>query len=95
MQTTTESNSEVRSEIAELLRESAAAIAAAKDFLVSEGKVIDTTKYLTIKRYCEKYNIAEESVVTNWIRRGIIPAGDVIVIEELNKLRLVADRPYK
>ena len=90
-----ETTREVRPEIAELLRQSAAAIEAAKDFLVSKGKVIDTTKYLTIKRYCEKYGIAEESVVTNWIRRGVVPPEDVIMIEELNNLRMIADRRYK
>ncbi len=79
----------------ELLQEAQKLIKQANDFLVSEGKVVDFGKYLTIKRYCQKYGIKDESVVTNWIRRGIIPPEDIAIIEELNGLRMIRDRSYK
>ena len=79
----------------ELLQEAQKLIKQANDFLISEGKVVDFGKYLTIKRYCKKYGIKDESVVTNWIRRGIIPPEDIAIIEELNGLRMICDRSYK
>lgn len=78
-----------------LLQEAQKLIQQANDFLVSEGKVVDFGKYLTIKRYCQKYGIKDESVVTNWIRRGIVPPEDMAIIEELNGLRMIRDRSYK
>jgi uncharacterized protein YutE (UPF0331/DUF86 family) len=67
----------------------------AKSFLVSEGQIVDFGKFLTIKNYCQKYGIKDESVVTNWIRRGIIQPEDIHVFKELNGLRMIRDRAYK
>ena len=86
---------EVRPEIEALLNQVRTLIETGKDFLLSEGKVIDSGNYLTIKRYCQKHGLSDEAVVTNWIRRGVIPAEDVEVIEELNNLRMIRDRVYK
>ena len=79
----------------QLLQETQQLIANAKNFLISEGKVVEFGKFLTIKRYCEKYNIKDESRVTNWIRRNIIPAEDVHTFPELNNLRMIRDKSYK
>jgi ribosomal protein S16 len=79
----------------QLLQETQILIAEAKNFLISEGKIVDFGKFLTIKKYCEKYNIKEESKVTNWIRRGVIPAEDVHTFTELNNLRMIRDKIYK
>ena len=78
-----------------LLKRTKALIQEGKDFLMSQGKVIDSGNYLTIARYCEKYSIASQSTVTNWIRRGVIPENDVEVIPELNNLRMIRDRIYR
>ncbi len=81
--------------ISELLKETHELIGKAKAFLVSEGKVVDFDKFLTIKKYCQKYGIKDESLVTNWIRRGIIPVDDIHVFQELNGLRMIRDKIYK
>ena len=81
--------------VSEILRETQELIEKAKAFLVSEGKVVDFDKFLTIKNYCKKYGIKEESLVTNWIRRGIIPIDDIHVFQELNGLRMIRDKIYK
>ena len=86
---------EARQTTSELLEETQGLIRKAKDFLVAEGKVVELGKFLTIKRYCQKHGIKNEAVVTNWIRRGIVPAEDIAVIEELNGLRMIRDREYK
>ncbi|GAB4033689.1 hypothetical protein [Spirosoma gilvum] len=56
--------------------------------------LIDTSDWLTIKRYAEKYNVST-NVVSNWVARGIIPADCMRVVPELNDLRLIKDRAYK
>jgi hypothetical protein len=83
------------SKVTILLQQTQKLIEQAKDFLVSEGKVVNLDKFLTIKKYCQKYDIQEESVVTNWIRRGIIPIEDIHVFQELNGLRMIRDKIYK
>ncbi|NBA74578.1 hypothetical protein GOQ04_03420 [Emticicia sp. ODNR4P] len=66
-----------------------------KNFLLSEGRVIELSDWLTIKNYCKKYNISEESVVTNWIRRGVIANEDIRIFPEFNNIRLIRDKKYK
>ncbi|WP_373511354.1 hypothetical protein [Persicitalea sp.] len=90
-----EAQTKNRQTTSELLEETQGLIQRAKDFLVAEGKVVELEKFLTIKRYCEKHEIKNEAVVTNWIRRGVVPAEDIAVIEELNGLRMIRDRRYK
>ena len=62
--------------------------------LQANGFVVDTTEWLTIKRYAEKYSL-DTHVVTNWIRRGVIPTDCTMVLPEINDIRLVKDQPYK
>jgi hypothetical protein len=52
-------------------------------------------EWLTVKRYCEKFGLANTMVVTNWINRGIIPSENIKVIDELNGLKLVKAVAYK
>ena len=90
-----EKSSQIRPNIQELLDRSRILIEEGKDFLQANGTFIELDNYLTIKRYCEKYGLQSESIVTNWIRRGVVPQEDIKVIEELNGLRLVKDKPYR
>lgn len=62
--------------------------------LSQQGFVLDTSQWLTIKRYAERYGVSTQNV-TNWISRGKIPADCVQDLPELNNLRLVKDQPYK
>lgn len=73
----------------EKLREKAIAL------LAENGIELKLSDWLTIKRYCERFGIKSESVVTNWIRRGVIPPENIRVIEELNGLRLIKAVPYE
>ncbi|GAB4001496.1 hypothetical protein GCM10028807_57780 [Spirosoma daeguense] len=81
------------------IQEAEAQLAASIAFIQSKGHtlpdhILDTTAWLTIKRYAEKYSLTINTV-TNWIARGIIPAEAVRVVPELNDIRLVRDRAYK
>lgn len=62
--------------------------------LTESGFVVDTTEWLTIKRYAERYGLTTQ-VVTNWIARRIIPADCILTVPELNDLRLVKNQPYR
>jgi hypothetical protein len=62
--------------------------------LTENGFVIDTTDWLTIKRYAERNGLTTQ-VVTNWIARGVIPADCTMTLPELNNLRLVKNQPYR
>jgi hypothetical protein len=86
---------QIRPNIQKLLDRSRALIEEGRAFLQANGTFIELDNYLTIKRYCEKYGLQSESIVTNWIRRGVIAQEDIKVIEELNGLRLIKDKPYR
>ena len=62
--------------------------------LQENGFVVDTTEWLTIKRYAERYSLTTQ-VVTNWMARGVIPADCTMTLPELNDLRLVKNQPYR
>ena len=77
-------------ELAEIQRESEESL----KIFVEHGFVLDTTKWLTIARYAQKYDVSQQ-VVVNWINRGVVPADCVQEIPELNNIRLVKDQPYR
>lgn len=77
-------------ELARFRRASNESIQLAREF----GVVVDMAKWLTVKRYAEKYSVSTQ-VVTNWIARDIIPADCVMDLPELNNIRLVKDQPYR
>ena len=81
--------------IEEDLRETDRLIQKAKDFLMLNGEEVILDEWLTIKRYCQRFGISDTQVVTNWIRRGIIPPENIKEVEELNGLKLIKAVPYK
>ena len=85
----------LKQSVEDLLLETQKLVSEAKNFLMSEGKIIEIDKYLTIKNYCKKHEIKDESVVTNWIRRGIIQPEDIHTFTDLNGLRMIKDKIYK
>ena len=95
MEMTLENPPQIRPNIQQLLDQSRTLIEEGKAFLQANGTFIELDNYLTIKRYCEKYGLQSESIVTNWIRRGVIAQEDIKIIEELNGLRLVKDKLYR
>ncbi len=65
-----------------------------RDYLVQQGKVVDLTKWVTIRKYCDLYGIKNTETVSNWIRRGIVPQEDTMVIEEFNNIRMIRAKEY-
>ncbi len=77
-----------------LMNEAAHAINEASDYLIRQGKVLDLTEWVTIKEYCRRFGIKNTETVSNWIKRGIIPAEDTMVIEEFNSIRMIRAKSY-
>ena len=62
--------------------------------LAEYGFVPDTTQWLTIKRYAEKYGMNTPDV-SDWITKGNIPADCIRDLPEIHNIRLVKDQPYR
>lgn len=84
----------IRLRNAELIEESRRESDESLKILTAHGFVLDTSIWLTIKRYADKYNLSQQ-VVVNWINRGVIPADAVQDVPELNNIRLVKDQVYR
>ena len=79
----------------ELLAHGEELIANSEDLLKIKGVEYSLSEWLTPVKYCEKFNIENVAVITNWINRGKIPSENIRVIEELNNLKLIKAVPYK
>lgn len=89
-----ETKDEIQARIQKLIDETEVAIAEAQAYLVSQGEVVDLSRWVTIKKYCEMFDIKNTETVTNWINRGIIPAENIRIVEEFNNTRLIKAVPY-
>jgi len=95
MDTKTETKEEFQIRLAELIADTDKMIKDSQAYLISQGEVVDLASWVTIKKYCELFNIKNTETVTNWIKRGIIPAENVLTIEEFNNTRLIKAVPYQ
>jgi hypothetical protein len=86
---------ELQKTMSEHIAEGQQILAETKSFLKLNGIEYQLHDWLTIKKYCERFQIEDTQVVTNWIRRGVIPAENVREIEELNGLRLIKAVSYR
>ncbi len=71
-----------------------ALIVKAVKFMEINGIRYDLGEWVTIAEYTKRFGVKSTNVVTNWIRRGIIPAENVISVPELNDIRLIKAVPY-
>lgn len=62
--------------------------------LIIMGKEYDLSEWRTLSDYAKKHNYSIARVQT-WIARGVVPDDCVIVVPELNYIKLVRDRPYE
>ncbi len=62
--------------------------------LKAHGYELDLGDWLTIVNYSKKYGI-DSHVVTNWIRRGVIPTDCVVELPVFNNIRMIRDQAYR
>ena len=65
-----------------------------KGKVVYEGTEYELGEWVTLADYCRLYNL-KISRLTNWLKRGIIPAENVVTIPALNNLKLLRNEPYR
>ncbi len=58
------------------------------------GKEYNLGEWITLKDYAVKYNITMSNL-SMWIKRNVVPNDSIIVIPELNHMKLVKDQPYE
>ena len=89
-----ETKEEFQARLQALMAQADEAIKESTDYLISKGVVVDLTEWVTIKEYCRRFNIKNTETVSNWIKRGIVPADDTQVIEEFNNIRMIRAKEY-
>lgn len=80
--------------LSELLADTDKLISEAQSMLRQNGQDYDLGTWVTIAEYVKRFNVKSTNVVSNWINRGIIPADHIIIIPELNNIRLIKAVPY-
>ena len=89
-----ETQKNISPEVASLLAKGNELIAQAESILRHEGKSYSLSEWITIKEYAKRFNLNNTNTVSNWIKRGIVPAENILDIPELNNLRLIKAVPY-
>ena len=51
-------------------------------------------EWTTIVNYCKLHGIKNPQTVSNWVNRGIVSAQNVVIIKELNYLKLIRNLRY-
>lgn len=86
---------EIEKEVQGIVERSRIARDEAADYLYNHGETLDLGKWVTLKEYKERFGLKSINVLTNWIRRGVIPPENVRIVKALNGIRLVKAVPYR
>ena len=81
-------------EIAALIEDNEQFITEVETYLAHNGTKFPLTDWLTIAEYTKQFGLKSTVVVTNWIKRGVIPKENILHIPELNDIRLIKAVPY-
>lgn len=52
-------------------------------------------EWTTIVSYCKLHSIKNPQIVSNWVSKGVISAQNVVIIKELNDLKLIRNVHYQ
>jgi len=91
METTTQ---HISPEIAAVIADNERFIAEVENYLVQNGTQFPLTEWLTIAEYTKQFGLKSTMVVTNWMKRGVIPKENILHVPELNDIRLIKAVPY-
>ena len=84
----------IRQQLESALASSGAVQQEAILLLTSQGETIELSDWVTVSEYARRFNLESRNVVTNWIRRGVIPEENIRNFPELN-IRLIKAVHYK
>jgi hypothetical protein len=58
------------------------------------GRKYPPDEWVTLNDYIKKFDLKSTMVVNNWIKRGVVPAENIISVGRLNGLKLIKAVPY-
>ena len=82
-------------EIAALIDDNEQFIAEVETYLAHNGTKFPLTEWVTIAEYAKQFGLKSTMVVTNWIKRGVIPKENILHVPELNNIRLIKAVAYQ
>lgn len=94
METATKQQITSANRFQELMAETDLVIQETTAFLQQNGTNFPLTDWLTPVEYAKCFGLKSTNVVSNWIRRGIIPSENILHVPELNDIRLIKAVPY-
>jgi hypothetical protein len=69
-------------------------IAESQSLLSTPEFVIDLNEWITMKEYTKRFHLSSTNVVSNWIKRGLVPPSNIRVLPMLNNLKLIKAVKY-
>ena len=70
------------------------AIAEADNLIATPEFTIDLNEWITMKEYTKRFQLASTNVISNWIKRGVVPPANIRVLPMLNNLKLIKAVKY-
>jgi hypothetical protein len=58
------------------------------------GRKYPLDEWVTLNDYIKKFDLKSTMVVNNWIKRGVVPAENIISVGRLNGLKLIKAVTY-
>ena len=55
---------------------------------------IDLNEWITMKEYTKRFQLKSTNVVSNWIKRGLVPPANIRTLPMLNNLKLIKAVKY-
>ena len=77
-----------------LIKESKDLLSQIDSVLATPDYTINLNEWVTMKEYSKRFNLSTTNVVTNWIKRGIIPQENIRIVPMLNGLKLIKAVKY-
>jgi hypothetical protein len=69
-------------------------IAEADNLIATPEFTIDLNEWITIKEYTKRFQLASTNVISNWIKRGVVPPANIRTLPMLNNLKLIKAVKY-
>ena len=70
------------------------AIAEADNLIATPEFTIDLNEWITMKEYTKRFQLSSTNVVSNWIKRGVVPPSNIRTLPMLNNLKLIKAVKY-
>ena len=70
------------------------AIEEADNLIATPEFTIDLNEWITMKEYTKRFQLSSTNVVSNWIKRGLVPPSNIRILPMLNNLKLIKAIKY-